>query len=185
MNMPSDWIDRASCRGHLVLGPDAWFQIEKGFPRKDGASALLVCRRVCPVRQECKAFLTKGINTIAGGGWFDSRSKYHEPKDDLYDANMAAAFLGVTLERIQRLGKRRLPPVHREHGRSWYHETDVGALAEKLSPVHGTQAAYKLHHIRGERPCQRCHALEPKTQASSVGRSFSSRASEVTHSLST
>lgn len=184
MTTSNDWVDRASCRGHPVLGPDAWFEVEKGFPRNDGAAALLVCRRVCPVRLDCKASINNEVNAIAGGGWFDSRGRFREPKSDLYDANMAAAFLGVTLERVQRLGNKRLPVAHRERGRSWYHETDVWALAEKLSPVHGKQEALKLHYIRGERPCQRCHALKTSL-TSSVGGFSSSRASEEMHSLST
>lgn len=205
MKTPTDWVRHASCRNHPVLGPDAWFQVDKGFPRNEGAGALLVCRRVCPVRLECRAWVTRDVNAIAGGGWFDGRGRFHEPKSDLYDANMAAAFLGVSLERVQRLDRKRLPAAYRERGRSWFHETDVQALAGKLSPRHGTEEAFKLHYIRGERPCQRCHALKTgqteitgptedstldqttreKGTTGSTGKFSSSRASEATHSLST
>lgn len=160
---PSDWVLRqGACQNHPVLPLDAWTQVEKGYPRGDGAKAILVCRLACPVRAQCKELVPRGADSISGGGWTDRRGEYREPKDDLLDANMAAAFLGVTVERVQRLSKRRLPAVVRERGRSWYHETDVWTLAETLGPIHGTKSAYELHLIRGERPCQRCHALKIK-----------------------
>lgn len=181
------WVLRqGACNGHPVLSPDAWTQVEKGYPRGDGARALLVCRLACPVRMECKELVPRGVDTISGGGWTDRKSRYREPKEDLFDANMAAAFLGVTVDRVQKLGKRRLPTVVREKGRSWYHETDVWALAETVSPCHGTESARELHLIRGERLCQRCHTLPSKTfEASTADRSTSSSSSEAMHCAGT
>lgn len=156
MSAPTDRIAQAACRDHPILAEDAWSEVRKNYPRDEGAKALLVCRLACPVRAECKELFPQGVDAIAGGGWFNRRGDYREPKDDLYTSDMAAAFLGVTVERIQRLSSKQLPVVVKEKGRAWYHETDVWALAEKLSPPHGTTEALNLHHVRGERPCQRC-----------------------------
>ncbi len=206
MASSANWVLRqGACYNHPVLPPDAWTQVEKSYPRGDGAKALLVCRMACPVRAECKEIVPRGVDTISGGGWTDRRGQYREPKDDLFDANMTAAFLGVTVERVQKISKRRLPTVIRERGRSWFHETDVWTLAETLSPVHGTESALELHHIRGERPCQRCHALKinptpttgptgrltrdpasrPRGFSGSTGESSFSRVCEETHCVST
>jgi len=172
MSSSANWVlRRGACFDHPVLPSDAWTQVEKGYPRGDGAKALLVCRLACPVRAECKELVPRGVDSISGGGWTDRNGNYREPKEDLFDANMAAAFLGVTVDRVQRTSRRRLPTVVRERGRSWFHETDVWALAEKISPPHGTVRAVELHHIRGERPCQRCHALKinPTTPTPTTG----------------
>jgi hypothetical protein len=209
MSNSASWVLRqGACFDHPILPPDAWTQVEKSYPRDDGAKALLVCRMACPVRAECKELVPRGVDTISGGGWTDRKGQYREPKEDLLDANMTAAFLGITVDRVQKISKRRLPTVVRERGRSWFHETDVWALAEKLSPAHGTNSALELHQIRGERPCQSCHALKnnpttptpttgPTTRqtlalgtrqrdlAGSVGRFSSSRPSVATRCAST
>lgn len=204
MSSSATWVLwQGACRDHPTLSPDAWTQVEKGYPRGDGAKAMLVCRLACPVRAQCKELVPRGVDTISGGGWTDRKGRYREPKEDLFDANMAAAFLGITVEQVQKISKRRLPTVVRERGRSWYHETDVWALADKVSPAHGTKSALELHQIRGERPCQSCHALKinptsitgpttrqtraPHTKQSgitgSTAGSFSSRGFEGTHSV--
>lgn len=187
MSNSASWVLwNGACHDHSFLPPDAWTQVEKSYPRGDGARALLVCRMACPVRAECKELVPKGVDAISGGGWTDRKGNYREPKEDLFDVNMAAAYLGVTVEQVQRISKRRLPTVVRERGRSWYHETDVWALAETLSPPHGTKNAYELHLIRGERPCQRCHALKKKSfDPGTADRSTSSSPCEETHCVST
>jgi hypothetical protein len=180
MSSSFNWVlRRGACYNHPVLPPDAWSQVEKSYPRGDGARALLVCRMACPVRAECKELVPRGVDSISGGGWTDRKGRYREPKEDLLDANMAAAFLGITVEQVQKISRRRLPTVVTERGRSWFHETDVSALADVLviagiAPAHGTKNALELHQIRGERPCQSCHALTKTFIQNTADRSTSS-----------
>lgn len=50
---PDAWAERAACRGHAVLAPDAWWPIRSNYDTDPiTAAALEVCAE-CPVRAEC------------------------------------------------------------------------------------------------------------------------------------
>lgn len=81
-----DWVDKALCRNHPRLSPDAWFDIKANVPSSDvstgaqGMQAFAVCR-TCPVRQKCDDWMQSKaphFETIAGKGWWDSDKKFHD-----------------------------------------------------------------------------------------------------------
>jgi hypothetical protein len=139
------------------LSIDAWHGIDKGHVNAEGAKAVLVCRQVCPVRDLCRDTITEGAEVVIGGGWYDAKGRFHEPKDDLMDAYMAAAYLGVSPSYLRTLAShKKIVPVVREGGRGWFHVVDVWALSETVGPRHGSMKAHQLHLLRGEVPCRKC-----------------------------
>lgn len=152
------WSERASCRNHPVLEPDAWHGVRYGYPENEGASAALVCRFVCPVKAQCKAEI-QGPDIIAGGGWYNRFGVFTEPAIDEIEVNQAAAYIGIMPLRLRNLVRRR-KMAHRKAGNHMYLALDdVQKLATEYGPLHGTCDAHRLHIIRGEEPCSDCQQI--------------------------
>ena len=149
------WLDYAACRNHPVLGPDAWFEVVNGRPQGQGAQALIVCRHVCPVMQQCRERY-HGVEAIAGGGWFDRLGHFKNPVDALLDVDQAAAYLGIDVVRVRRMMGHRLPVAIHRNGKSWFRFEEVVRIAKIYDPPHGTLRRYKLHELRGEPVCLDC-----------------------------
>jgi len=159
------WLDDAACRNHPVLGPDAWSGVINGRPQGDGARALMVCQRSCPVKQVCREQY-QGIETIAGGGWFNSKGQFQEPVDELLDVSHAAAYLDLDVERVRRMVGRRLPVTDKRGGRAWFKFEDIVRISMIYDPPHGSSQRHKLHELRGERVCSTCRtAMESSLSA--------------------
>jgi len=152
------WSHRAACHQHPLLGPDAWTEVADGRPIGDGIKALMVCRYTCPVRKECGKGVTSAQDTVAGGGWWNLRGQFLNPGDGQYlDANQAATYLGVSVPRWNRHALiHKVPVVHREGGRKYFHIDSVRRMVRILGASHGTREAYQLHQLRGEDPCALC-----------------------------
>lgn len=151
-----DWADRAACANHPILDRNAWLRVTDGHPRNEGLEAVIVCRTVCPVRVECRQWY-QGRDVVASGGWHRSDGTFRGADPDLFDAHLAAAYIGVAANTIIAWrNSKKLRSVKVEGGRNWYHIDDVKRLAKRHGPPHGTQYALRLHVIRGEDPCWRC-----------------------------
>jgi len=162
--MLHSWLDRAACRDHPVLSPDAWFEVINAAPKGQGAEAMMVCRYVCPVMNECRANY-QGIEAIAGGGWFDAKGQFYEPDEDLLDANQAAAYLGVRVDRVRRIMGGALPIAAHKRGRAWFRLEDVHSISKRYGPPHGSMLAYRLHELKGEQPCPMCQTIDASVSA--------------------
>jgi hypothetical protein len=164
MTAAEQWEDHAACRNHPALSPEAWFQLENGVPRGDGAHALYVCRYVCPVMRQCRDWY-RGHHAIAGGGWWDHLGKFRDTDHSTMDMYQVAAYLGQTPRRIQTWTARGLlNPLHHRHGRNWFSVTEVMALGRVRGPIHGTGDAYRLHLIKNEQPCEKCQEVHQGAQ---------------------
>lgn len=79
MGLGNDWVDRAACKDHETLRPDAWTMVKGSGLRDEGYQALAVCQRSCPVKMKCRNwFLELGqrgplVEIIVGGGWWTSK----------------------------------------------------------------------------------------------------------------
>lgn len=73
------WARWAACRDHPVLGPDAWFDMDRGNPQAEGVEAIAVCMTECAVMMECREamFAIGARDQVAGGGWFDPKGHFH------------------------------------------------------------------------------------------------------------
>lgn len=156
--MRDNWLDWAACRNHPVLDPEAWFAVEGGFPRDEGAQALLVCRSACPVRAVCREKF-EGVEVIAGGGWWDARGIFRNVHPELFDVYLAAAYIGVHPDWVRRrIGQGRgFTVIERSHGRVWFSSANVKYMARVYGPKCGTPEALRLHQVRGDGPCRVCN----------------------------
>jgi hypothetical protein len=94
-----DWMLDASCRNHPGLPPDSWFNVSRGFPQGTGLKALAICQMECPVKVKCRLWMKRipSVETIAGGGWFDSSGKFKDSfKGVLLGSHQVALYLGVS-----------------------------------------------------------------------------------------
>jgi transcription factor WhiB len=155
--MSEAWEDYAACRNHPELDADAWSGVVQGSPRDEGAEALIVCRQVCPVRRQCREHF-QGISMVAGGGWFNGHGEFDDA-DGLLDIYQAAAYIGVSPRRVQTWLNRKIFSVAPDRKKSWFKLADVRQLAMKYGPKHGSEAARRLHVIRGEGLCPLCRLL--------------------------
>jgi hypothetical protein len=125
----------------------------------------MVCQRSCPVKQTCRERYW-GVETIAGGGWFNNKGQFQEPVDDLLDVNQAAAYLDIGVERVRRMMGRRLPVADRRSGKAWFRFEDVVRISKIYDPPHGSSQRHKLHELRGEPVCSTCReAMETSLSA--------------------
>jgi hypothetical protein len=151
-----EWWRQAACHEHPVLPWTAWFDVEAGVPRTEGARALIVCRYGCPVMQQCRTRYN-GVDAIYGGGWADGNGTFHDPGDDVMDVYQAAAYLGMETERFRRMVHKKLKPAYYKNGRNWYLVNDVVGLIRKSA--HGTKGAQEAHLLRAEPMCSQCQHL--------------------------
>jgi Transcription factor WhiB len=163
--MDEQWRDQAACHNHPELDADAWFQIINGAPKGQGAEALMVCQRACPVMQTCREQY-QGIDAIAGGGWFGAHGEFYESNDELLDVYQTAAYLGIDVAKVRRLMGKILPVASFHKGRNWFQLEDVLRVGKWYEPVHGSAQAHRLHILRGEEPCRRCQAVHLSTSLS-------------------
>jgi len=166
------WTDDAECRDHPTLPAEAWFEFGDGMPKGDGLKALMVCRYRCPVAEEC-AKLAPFTEAIAGGGWWDRAERFHNPGGGAHlDVYQAAAYLGISADRMQRIVYRdKLPSVAMFRGRKLYDLTTIKNVVKAPGPRHGTMAACELHSLRGEMFCDACQRVREAiriTQADGV-----------------
>jgi hypothetical protein len=157
MSESETWEQHAACSNHPELEPNAWSHVIQGSPRDEGAEALIVCRQVCPVRWNCRESF-EGVSIVAGGGWFNGHGVFDDA-NGLLDVYQAAAYIGVSPRRIQSWVNHKIFSVAPPHTKSWFKVADVRQLARKYGPKHGTEAARRLHVIRGERLCFHCKLL--------------------------
>jgi len=153
----SELLDEAACWRHRALSPTAWEDVENGWYGTRGAAAMLVCRFECPITETCKKKIF-GEDIVAGGGWYTASGEFREIPAGMMDAQMAAAVLGVAVERVQRWMGNRLKTVAKYHGRALYKQDDVFAIGRDPA-VHGTNAARYRHERNGEDPCSRCNRV--------------------------
>jgi hypothetical protein len=150
------WIEDAACVNHPFLGPDSWSKVQWGYPHDEGTQAVLVCRFVCPVRQQCQDSF-RGNEMIAGGGWFNRHGYYNKDHEQMMELHQAATYIGVPLTRLQNwVARKKLIAAKRYNGRVWLWLTEVQDLAKRYGPPHGTVQAWQLHLLRGEEPCATC-----------------------------
>lgn len=152
------WSDYAACRNHPMLDRDAWNMVESGYPVGDGAKAVVVCRKACPVRKECRASFTRGVECVAGGGWFDVKGRFVGADLDAYDSILAGAYLGVDPSKVRSWMHKDLPVKYIFKGRAWFDVNHLDRLVyiRRRGAAHGTYAAKVAHQIRGEDPCRMC-----------------------------
>ena len=150
------WLERAACFNHPVLRPDAWGKFTGQAPSGEGAEAWVVCAFACPVRKECAANF-QGADIVAGGGWFTKEGKFIEPETGFMDLNRAAAYLGVTVVQMRLWAKTRLA-TFKIGKRTHFLTNDIVTLGAnpRVGPPHGTEAASRVHLIRGEGLCATC-----------------------------
>lgn len=152
-----EWWRLAACHNHPFLNAEAWFDVEAGVPRDQGARALIVCRFSCPVREKCREKY-QGVDAIAGGGWFDGNGTFHDLGNDVMDIYQAAAYVGVPTERFRQMVHKKLKPAFYRNGRNWYRVEDIMKLTI-TRPAHGTYGAQEVHILRGEPYCEQCQFL--------------------------
>ena len=99
--------------------------------------------------------------TIAGGGWWDSKGKFHLGFDQrLMDTRQAAIFIGVQQKDIRNWTGRGLMIVSAKRSGKNYYAMDEVVRVQKERPVpHGTVESLHGHLARGELPCDLCEAL--------------------------
>lgn len=148
--------DKAACYQNPILHPDAWFMVRNNHPHDDGVYAALVCRFVCPLVNACP-FVGDGYEIIARGGWFNSSGVFKENPPGLIDMQLAAAYIGVTVEYLRLLlVSLDTLKVHKHGARNYIEVEDMFRLAKDYGPRHGTKKMHRLHLIRGETPCNIC-----------------------------
>lgn len=160
MTVDSTWTDRAACRNHPSLPPDAWHEVRNRQPVGLGVEALAVCRYRCSVRKEClEATESARTNeTIAGGSWWDHEGKKHDGQIPLHvDGRWAAAYLGVTQKYLYGLAKTgSITSCNKPNAKYRFRRKEILRVLNKVQWPHGTVEQYRGHILRGEVPCVMC-----------------------------
>lgn len=151
-----DFMAGGSCFRHDFLPIDAWSEVSNTGPRAAGVDALLVCRFSCPIRQQCRDQF-QGVGIVAGGGWWDQKGNPRDDDLDLFDAYQAAGFLGKDVRWVRHHTiSGELTVVRRVKQRPFYALDNLRDVASQYAPICGSEVARRLHHLKGEWPCQIC-----------------------------
>lgn len=151
-------MGQPACSNNPVLDPDAWFELSNGRPAGRGLEAILVCRFACPVRLKGGCPVTDDQDVIADGGWYNNKGLFHKSSEDVIDIHQAAVYIGIGVERLRTIVKRRGMEKPNSGFYSTIYVSDMKKLANAYSPPHGSWKMARLHHIRGEPSCNFCKA---------------------------
>lgn len=132
------------------------------MPTGIAAKAHYVCRRVCQVQAECKAWNLRGADIIVGGGWYDRHGRFHKVPDNLIEMHEAALLFGLEPDKARKFLIEHIGTAAHQtkRNRSWFDAAKVLELAERLGAVHGAPAGVELHRLRREAPCRMCQHPE-------------------------
>lgn len=145
-----------ACVDHPTLSPEAWAEVDTGWPKKDGIAAHLTCRFVCRNYYTCP--ITEGASTIAGRGWFTRLGEFREQSGEYIDVVFASVFLGVRKDGLLTIIRDNNYVSKMVGGRRMMLVSDMMDLVKSIGPRHGTVARYHLHILHGQSPCAWCTA---------------------------